>query len=358
MATNSNARKGYLSYFNNIVNAGPPILKKYFEYISGVKGVSLNTASNYYRDLILFFRFVLSSRGKEFDLSDLKPEKDYEEIVKIVAPEIHEVFVHSIRRDDIIGFLQHMNFDEEASPTTRNRRLTAIKNFFDYAEIELKIIDYNPSLRIPSARRSKKLPIYLTLPQSQKLLEAVPRDSKHYFRDYCILVFFLNFGLRLSELVGINLSDIDATDRIVNLNRIKIRGKGNKERFVSFNEATMDAFKNYMNSRSFYLIKNEARDALFISDAGTRISIRRVNDIVHECIARSGIRNDSITPHKLRHTAATLMYLYGGVDINSLKDVLGHEDIGTTQIYTHTDDTLVREATSRNPLASFTKEKK
>lgn len=339
----------YSMYFNNVLSLGPKILNDYVVHITTIDGVAINTAANYYRDLILFFKFILLFRGKDLDFSDYKAEEDYEKIVHVIEPLVNEVFIRSIRRDDIMKFLFHLKNDNNNSSPGRNRRLSAIRSFFNYVDDELKIIDFNPASNIKLAKKDKTLPIYLTLEESKALLAAVP-PSNNYARDYCILTLFLNLGLRISELVNINLQDYSE-------GKLKITGKGSKQRVVYFNTACQKAYDYYLERRmSDYLIKHEFRDALFVSELGRRLSTKRVYDIVLNCISLAGLDKKGLSPHKLRHTAATLMYQYGGVDIRSLKDVLGHESISTTQIYTHVNNQLIKEATSKNPLSDYTKE--
>lgn len=343
----------YAKYFDNILDTGPQILKKYIVYITTINGVNVNTAANYYRDLILFFKFVLVSRGKELDDGDLKAEEDYDKIVALLAPEVHEVLIRSIRRDDILNFLFHLKNDNENSSSGRNRRLSALRSFFNYIDSELTIIDYNPVSYIKPARAEKTVPKSLSLQEAEKLLASVP-PSENYARDFCMLTLFLNLGLRISELVKINLKDIkEGKDGLI----IKIKGKGAKERVLNFNSACEKAYKQYLEARmTSYFIKHEYQDALFISERGRRVSVKRVYNIIKECLDAAGLSDRGFTPHKLRHTFASLLYQYGDVDLETLRVLLGHENVSTTQIYTHVDNKTVREATLKNPLSGKKKE--
>lgn len=348
MSFKTESERSYNEYFNSVLNKGPTILKEYIHYLFTIDGIAVTTAANYYRDLILLFKYILLSRGKEFDFTDLKVEEDYEKIVEILAPEIHEVFIHSIRREDIHSFLFHLANDNKNSNIARNRRLAAIRNFFHYAETELQIIDFNPAVNIKPARKESKIPKFLTLDEAHALLAAVP-PSENYARDYCIITFFLNLGLRISELVKINLQDFSD-------NKLRIYGKGAKERIVTMNDACVHAYQLFLDKRmSSYLVKKEYRDALFVSEQGRRLSSKRVYDIVMQCLSLAGLGNLGYTPHTLRHTAASLMY-QSGVDIETIRVILGHTNISVTQIYTHTNNQMVSEATQKNPLASIFKE--
>lgn len=345
----------YEKYFDNILDIGPKILKDYIIYITTINGVSMNTAANYYRDLILFFKFLLVSRGKDIDFSNLNAEEHYDKIVALLAPEVHEVFVQKIKKNDILKFLYHLKQDNDNSNKGRNRRLSAIRSFFNYVDNELAIIDYNPAINIKPARTESKVPVYLTLDEAKKLLDSVPK-SEYYSRNLCILVFFLTLGLRISELVKIDIQDIKDS---ANGKIIVVKGKGSKERSLSLNPFCSKIYDQYIQDRlESYIVKHEYRDALFISKQGRRISSKRVYDIVLECYEAAGLSRDGLSPHKLRHSFATMLYQYGDVDPETLRMLLGHESLATTQIYTHVDNKTLRKATSMNPLSlpSSTKE--
>jgi site-specific recombinase XerD len=203
-------------------------------------------------------------------------------------------------------------------------------------------VDENPALNLESPKISRRNPTYLTLDESKSLLRAV--DGKNKERDYCILTLFLNCGLRLSELCGINISNIKG-------DILTVIGKGNKERTVYLNNACMKAIEDYLSVRSKNLHKIIDKDALFISKNWTRLNKRTVEMMLKKYLKAADLDTDKYTPHKLRHTAATLMYKYGNVDIRSLQKILGHENLSTTQIYTHVDDEKLREAINSNPLS-------
>jgi site-specific recombinase XerD len=218
-----------------------------------------------------------------------------------------------------------------------------LRTFFKYLDKQKNIIENNPMEVLDSPRLKKSLPKYLTLEESIKLLKSV--DGKHKERDYCILVFFLNCGLRLSELVSLNYNDIrdDHT--------LRVTGKGNKERTIYLNDACLDAFAQYMAVRPVDGVPATDRNALFLSSRNKRISPKTVQHIVYDCFEKCGLEGYSV--HKLRHTAATLMYQHGNVDVLILKDILGHENLGTTEIYTHIVDEQLKKASESNPLANL-----
>ena len=224
------------------------------------------------------------------------------------------------------------------------RRLSAIRSFFEFCCNDVQIIDSSPCQTITNSKKEKKLPKYLTLEESEKLLASV-KEGKNYDRNYCMLTLFLNCGLRLTELVDIDISDIQN-------NTLRIMGKGAKERILHLNESCMVALENWLQVRlsNKYFVKD--KNALFISaNEGTRLSRRAVQLVVSETLKAAGLDGKGYSTHKLRHTAATLMYQYGDVDVLTLKEVLGHEELSTTQIYTHIDNKQVREALEKNPLA-------
>jgi site-specific recombinase XerD len=212
--------------------------------------------------------------------------------------------------------------------------------------MKAKVIDDNPTLELESPKINKRHPIYLTLNQSIHLLESLDKNNKNYARDYCILTFFLNCGMRLSELCGIRIDKI-RTDTLT------IIGKGNKERTVYLNEACLKSLNNYLVVRNDTKALQEDKRFLFLSSRSSPINKRTVEIMIKKHITNAGLTDDKYTPHKLRHTAATLMYKYGNVDIRSLQSILGHENISTTQIYTHVDDDSLRDAVKSNPLSKL-----
>ena len=242
-----------------------------------------------------------------------------------------------------------MAIDLKSSPATRARKISAIRVFFKYLTSKAKIIDVNPAQDLETPKLGKRMPRYLSLEESKKLLNVSQDDTdRNSIRDHAIITLFLNCGMRLSELVGINISNIDFSE-----SRMTVIGKGNKERTIYLNKACMNALKDYLSIRPHDKVKNDSRDALFLSERKERISNRTVQNIVKNELARAGLDTTKYSVHKLRHTAATLMYQYGDVDIRALQELLGHESISTTEIYTHVNDERVRNAVENNPLANL-----
>lgn len=313
-----------------------PQLRDYLFYLETIKGRSPKTVEEYFHDLQTFFRFLWAFRSK-----DHIALSDQEQFSKISISHIDLDFIRSITLADIYEFLHYITSERSNSATARARKISAIRGFFKYLTNNLKLLEENPTLNLEVPSTRKSLPKYLTLEQSLELLNSV--DGSFEERDYCILVLFLNCGMRLSELVGINCSDIrDDTLRLL--------GKGNKERVVYLNESCQNAISAYLKVR-----KDSAKEprALFLSSRGTRISRRRVQQIVETFLQKSGLGHMGYSTHKLRHTAATLMYQYGEIDIRVLKDILGHANLGTTEIYTHVSSKQMKHAAENNPLANI-----
>lgn len=318
-----------------------PIMDQYLRYMQAVQEKSALTIKEYRYDLILFFRFL------KLDLGKVKLDTDtcFEDIP---IDDIDESFLNRITQDDLFAFMIYLSRERKASPATRARKAATLKSFFRYLFQKKRIIKDDPAYELETPHRPKRLPKYLNLDQSVHLLETAEHSEKPSAeRDFCILTLFLNCGMRLSELQGINLSDIrDDTLRVV--------GKGNKERTIYLNQACLRALADYYPVRDSMQKKDP--QALFLSKRGTRISTQMIQNIIKSLFARSGIDTKTYSVHKLRHTAATLMYKYGEVDIRSLQTILGHQSVATTQIYTHVDDETLHEAVSKNPLADFKKE--
>ncbi len=308
----------------------PSLVRQYLNYLSGVKSKSQLTVLEYASDLRLFFRYISKSRG----LCD--SSTPFDEInIALLSDEV----VCGVTLDEAYSFLTYCRNERKNDNNARARKAVAIKRFYRYLEVNGKI-EVNRIAFLESPQTKKALPKYLTLEQSVKLLNSV--DGKFKERDYCILTLFLNCGLRLSELVGINLSHIKDNNTLV------VLGKGNKERTVYLNNACLNAISAYMAVRPADGLKD--RDALFISYRKTRISKQSVQKMVEGTLARSGLAGMGFSTHKLRHTAATLMYQYASVDPLQLKEILGHENLSTTEIYTHIHDDQLKQAVDSNPL--------
>ncbi len=318
----------------------PLVVDEYSTYNRVVKGRSEKTVSEYEHDLLTFFRYYEAKRlGIGFEEEELK---------EIDISRITLCDIGKITTEDIMRFLNYAAKNRGNSPVTRSRKLSSLKGFFKYLVVVRKVLDENPCAHIEAPKKPTTLPKFLTLEESIALLDAVEKDgeSKHRERDYCILTLFLNCGMRLSELTGISLQDIDPQFR-----SLRVIGKGNKERIVYLNDACSESLKRYIAVRGR---DGEIKDknALFISRNHRRISNQMVQKIVYKYLDLAGLGYKNYSVHKLRHTAATLMYQTGEVDVRVLKDILGHEQLNTTQIYTHVSDRGMEEAVKRNPLAN------
>ncbi len=310
----------------------PQILKDFLVYLDVIKGKSTLTIEEYSSDLRLFFKFLKLYRGL------VPSSSDFEEID---ISDIDEAFIKSITLNDAYAFLSYCKNERDNHEAARARKVSSLRAYFKYLSLQKQILDENPMQVLDSPKLKKSLPKYLTLEESLKLLQSV--DGKHKERDYCILVFFLNCGLRLSELVSLNYNDI-RDDRTM-----RVTGKGNKERTIYLNDACIDAYKKYMAVRPVDGVAGSDRHALFLSGRNKRISPKTVQHIVYSNMEKCGL--EGYSAHKLRHTAATLMYQHGNVDVLVLKDILGHENLGTTEIYTHIVDEQLKKASESNPLS-------
>ena len=320
-----------------IFKEAPPVILDFLNYMSNVLGRSDLTVDGYYRDLRTFFRFIIKDRGL---LENDIPVDD----IDISGVDLE--MAGSVSFSEIILFLNYCKDERENAAATRARKTSSLKDFYKYLTVKTHKLSHDPTEELEAPRKGKKLPKYLTLEESLKLLEAVEGEFKA--RDYCILVLFLNCGLRLSEMVGINLSDINSE------NMLRIRGKGNKERALNLNPACVSALKEYLKVRPVNGIRD--KNALFISRKNCRMTSKGVYHMVNHYMAKIGLENQGYSPHKLRHTAATLMYQKGGVDVRTLQAILGHSNLGTTQIYTHIADEQIEKGLNANPLAKLSNE--
>lgn len=319
--------------------ANPDFVNSFLDYTITILNKSPNTVKEYNYDIANFLKYI----KKQFKLTD---EADLKEI-KINDMDIS--ILKKITLQDIHGYISYMAIDLKSSPATRARKISAIRVFFKYLTSKAKIIDVNPAQDLETPKLGKRMPRYLSLEESKKLLNVSQDDTdRNSIRDHAIITLFLNCGMRLSELVGINISNINFSE-----SRMTVIGKGNKERTIYLNKACMNALKDYLSIRPHDKVKNDSRDALFLSERKERISNRTVQNIVKNELARAGLDTTKYSVHKLRHTAATLMYQYGDVDIRALQELLGHESISTTEIYTHVNDERVRNAVENNPLANL-----
>ena len=321
----------------------PQVLRDFLIYHETIRGHSKATVDEYYLDLRNFFRYLKIERG-------LVPRKTELENVPIRDVDID--FIRKVTLAEVYDYLSFLSRDKIRQPnstepqfgisqTSRARKIAAIRSFFKYLTVKAKLLDENPVQDLDSPKVPKSLPRYLTLDESRRLLMSV--EGKNKERDYCILCLFLNCGLRISELVGLNVSDYRGES-------IRVLGKGSKERTVYLNDACQDALNTYLDVRKDIAPTRMA--ALFLSNRRARMSVDAVQVMVKKYLTRAGLDASLYSTHKLRHTAATLM-LQNGVDVRTLQEVLGHENLNTTQIYTHIDNAELRTAAAANPLASF-----
>jgi site-specific recombinase XerD len=318
-----------------VLQSCPPIIRDFLTYNETIKGKSSRSVEGYFIDLQTFFRYLLLIRGKT------DKTKEFEEI-DISSVDIE--LIKSVTISDLYSFLVFCKNERGNNTATRARKTSTLRIFFKYLSSQTHQIENNPALMLESPKVKQSLPKHLTLEDSLELLNSVDGPNKQ--RDYCILTLFLNCGLRLAELCSLNLQDISSDGTIT------VTGKGNKERMVYLNTACKTAIEEYLAVRPNDGIPITERNALFISRNHRRISPKTVQHIVKTYLAKSGLGDMGYSTHKLRHTAATLMYQHGDVDIRVLKDILGHANLGTTQIYTHVSDKQIKQAVDSNPLSN------
>ncbi len=321
----------------DFMNEAPDIIKQFLLYMQNIKGRGVKTVDEYYIDLRTFFRYINISRGlcdSSLDFNEIKIDNVDLELVKTVT--LRETY----------EFMNYLLRERNNNQSTRARKTSSLRQFYKYLERN-HYIETNPIKDLETPKSKKALPKYLTLEQSIELLNAV--DGDYYHRDYCILTLFLNCGLRLSEMAGLNYTDI-RTD-----NTMRVLGKGNKERIVYLNEACIDAINAYKEVRPVDDVKD--KNALFISRNHRRMSPKTIQAMVYKYLKKIGLDSQGYSCHKLRHTAATLMYQTGEVDIRVLKDILGHENLGTTEIYTHLSNQQLKDAAQSNPLGKVKPQK-
>lgn len=314
----------------------PQPIKDYLFYLETIKLKSHKTVDEYYIDLRMFFRYLKQTRKLVSD------DIEFEEI-KIDDVDIN--LIQSVTLNDAYTFMDYLYRDRNNQSAARARKCSSLKGFFNYLFTKKHSIDSDPMAQLEMPKRKKSLPKYLTLEQSIELLNAVDGTNKE--RDYAIITLFLNCGLRVSEMAGLNYTDIR------NDNTMRVVGKGNKERIVYLNSACINAVNDYMRVRPVDDVKD--KKALFISRNHQRMSVKTIQSMVYKNLAKIGLDAQGYSCHKLRHTAATLMYQHGGVDVRVLKEVLGHENLGTTEIYTHLSSQQMKNAADSNPLSSIKK---
>ena len=321
----------------------PAILKDFLIYHETIKGHSENTVDEYFLDLRNFFRFLKIDRGivpRSTELNEISiMDVNLDFVAGVTLTEIYD-YLAFLSRDRVVN-QKSRSKEFGLSASTRARKVACIRSFYKYLTVKAKLLAENPVADLDSPKTPAVLPHYLSLAESQKLLNSI--DGKNRERDYCIICIFLNCGLRISEIVGLNLSDFHAE-------YLRVLGKGSKERMVYLNEATVSAINDWLDVRKLVAPKQEP--ALFLSNRRTRITRETVHSMVKKSLLRAGLDASQYSSHKLRHTAATLM-LQNGVDVRTLQEVLGHEHLNTTQIYTHVDSSELRVAAAANPLSGF-----
>ncbi|MDR1328887.1 MAG: tyrosine recombinase XerC [Oscillospiraceae bacterium] len=312
----------------------PEILRDFLAYHETIKGHSKKTVDEYFLDLRTFFRFIklqkaLAPPGAEFN--------------EIPFKDVDLAMISSIKLSDVYDFLTYLTRERGLSATSRARKIAAIRSFYKYLTVKTKQLENNPVIDLDPPKLKKTLPRYLTLDESRQLLSSV--SGKNQARDYCILTLFLNCGMRVSELAGLNLGDIRADS-------LRVLGKGGKERVIFLNDACVAAINDYLQIRK--TVEKDNR-ALFVTAKHSRIERSTVHRLVKKHMLAAGLDATKYSSHKLRHTAATLM-LKNGVDIRTLQELLGHENLNTTQIYTHVESEALRDAAQRSPLSDFKKD--
>lgn len=314
----------------------PIVLVDYLNYLETIKGRSKLTVKEYYYDLNRFLKFIVMRQGL-FDFNLNSNIKD----VKIKGLKKRDLA--DIDITDLHAYISYCDLEYKDSSKTKSRKISSIKSFFKYLHNTIEIIDKDPSEKLEAPKLQKRNPIYLTLNESEKLLNAIKSEKNEISRarDLAIILIFLTCGLRISELTGINLDSIKE-------DKLSVIGKGNKERIVFLNENCIYAINEYLKMRP-----KSNENALFLSSHKKRIVNRTIQKRLKKYILMAGLDPEIYTPHKLRHTAATLMYKYGEVDIRTIQSVLGHSSVATTQIYTHLDDEDVKTAIAKNPIANI-----
>lgn len=313
----------------------PIFLEDYLNYMETIKGASPNTVKEYYFDLRIFLKFIKKRYklvSKEVNFDDINIEDMDIEIIK------------KINIQDLHAYISYVDKKRSNGNYTKSRKVASLRSLFFYLHNKINIIEDNPARFLEFPKTDSRQPVYLTLEQAENLLNTVLENKNEEYRkrDYAIITLFLNCGLRLSELSSIDIGKIKDNDTL------SVIGKGNKERTIFLNDACIESINNYLKIRPQKVNDDKA---LFISKRKNRMSNRAIQHMIDKYLAKSGLDTSIYSTHKLRHTAATLMYKYGNVDIRALQEILGHESVATTQIYTHMDDERLRDAVKSNPLS-------
>ncbi len=312
----------------------PITIREFLTYAQTIQGKSAKTVYEYFLDLRTFFRYIVRQR------EDL--DCDYTEVdLSGVTLDL----IRSITFEDCFHYLMYVTQERQNLSAARARKVSSLKSFYHYLHQKVKSVETDPTENLDFPKQRKSLPKYLDLNESKQLLSSI--DTKHYDRDYCIVTLFLNCGMRISELVGLNLNDYNPTEHT-----LRLLGKGNKERIVYTNEACDQALAAWLSVRPHQGLRDP--NALFISQQKRRLSVKTIQQMIPKVLAEAGLSGRGFSAHKLRHTAATLMYRYGEVDVRVLQEILGHESLATTEIYTHVVNQDLHNAIESNPLADFT----
>lgn len=307
-----------------------------------IKAHSKGTVDEYFLDLRNFFRYL--KKAKTPELADAA-------LSEIDISDVDLEFVSAVTMRDVYGYMTYLSRDrariQNSSKTdyglkaaSRARKIMAIRSFYNYLTKKTHQLQENPVRDMDTPKQPKTLPSYLTLEESLCLLDAT-EESKFPERDYCILLLFLTCGLRISELISLNRSDVRGE-------MLRVTGKGNKSRTLFLNDACQEAIRAYLAVRRPVSGRNE--DALFLSARDARPSRSTIHAMVKRTLDAAGLDSSRFSAHKLRHTAATLM-LQNGVNLRAVQEVLGHEHLNTTEIYTHIDNEGLRVAAKASPLS-------
>ena len=315
------------------------LVDDFLDYMKSTKGSSDNTVKEYYYDLRVFVRFIKKRKNlvdESIDFNDIAIEDISHEVLE------------SVTKQDIYAYNAFLERERKISNRSKFRKISSVRSFYNYLYAKIEVIKKNPIIDIDMPKIEKTLPVYLTLDQSLNLLKTIEKSkikALYKKRDYAIVTLFLNCGMRLSELSAINISHLKDD------NTLKVIGKGNKERTIYLNEASVYAVNEYLKLRP--QIKD---DALFLSMREQRMSNRSIQHMIEKHMKNSGLDTNKYSVHKLRHTAATLLYQYGNADIRSLQEILGHESVNTTEIYTHVNKKSLKKLVESNPLSKVKEE--
>ncbi len=315
----------------------PEVFVGYLSYKLNIQNCSKLTVQEYLGDLCRFFKYTIAKRNKV-------KEKDVD-VTKITIET-----VASISTNDVYQYLLYLAVEKELLPATRARKLATLRSFFKYYATKTEMLEKDPTVGIDSPKLQKGLPVYLSHAEANMLLASFDPKDVNFYRDYLMVLIFLASGVRLSELVGMNLSDINFNDR-----RFVVRGKGNKTRELYFADNIYKVFVDYLLVREKAALQRVGRvydkDALFLSRNGRRISNKTVQYMLDRQLKKCGLDTKGFSAHKLRHTAATLLYNENNVDVLMLKEMLGHSQLSTTQIYTHINNELLRSTMQSGPFS-------